>query len=127
MRTSSVTVSTFALLAFALASRACGGRDEPSPSDDAGTAQPAPTIPAAPTVSPPPSPLPSQVPPPEPPDGGDAGNGGAEGASGSDGGVTPAPPPSTGCMTNADCAPGLECEIENDHGVTTTACRPHGG
>jgi Cys-rich repeat protein len=31
------------------------------------------------------------------------------------------------CASNADCAPGLECEVELEHGVTTSFCKPHGG
>lgn len=31
------------------------------------------------------------------------------------------------CATSADCAAGLECEIEVEHGVTTAACVAHGG
>jgi hypothetical protein len=30
------------------------------------------------------------------------------------------------CTSNADCAPGFECEIENEHGATTSVCKPHG-
>lgn len=33
----------------------------------------------------------------------------------------------TACTTNADCAPGLECEVEVEHGVTTAFCKAHGG
>jgi hypothetical protein len=31
------------------------------------------------------------------------------------------------CTSSADCAPGLECETETEHGVTTSVCRAHGG
>lgn len=31
------------------------------------------------------------------------------------------------CATTADCAAGLECEVEVEHGGTTSTCRPHGG
>lgn len=33
----------------------------------------------------------------------------------------------TTCASAADCAPGLECEIEVEHGTTTSTCKPHGG
>lgn len=31
------------------------------------------------------------------------------------------------CATDADCATGLECEVELEHGTTTSWCQPHGG
>ena len=31
------------------------------------------------------------------------------------------------CKTNADCAVGLECEVEIENGVTTSTCKAHGG
>ncbi len=31
------------------------------------------------------------------------------------------------CTTDADCAAGLECETELEHGVTTSFCKAHGG
>lgn len=31
------------------------------------------------------------------------------------------------CATSADCAPGYECEVEIEHGVTTSFCKAHGG
>lgn len=31
------------------------------------------------------------------------------------------------CASNADCSPGLECEIELEHGTTTRTCQPHQG
>ncbi|APR81508.1 Hypothetical protein A7982_06857 [Minicystis rosea] len=31
------------------------------------------------------------------------------------------------CITSADCASGLECEVETEHGVTTSFCKAHGG
>lgn len=27
------------------------------------------------------------------------------------------------CSSSADCAPGLECEVEEEHGVTTALCK----
>lgn len=30
------------------------------------------------------------------------------------------------CSTDADCGAGLECEVEIEHGVTTSFCKPHG-
>lgn len=29
------------------------------------------------------------------------------------------------CASAADCSPGLECEIEVEHGTTTSTCQPH--
>lgn len=31
------------------------------------------------------------------------------------------------CTTDADCPAGQECEIETEHGVTTSFCKAHGG
>ncbi|NVB83609.1 MAG: hypothetical protein HOV81_34865 [Kofleriaceae bacterium] len=31
------------------------------------------------------------------------------------------------CTTSADCGAGLECEVEVEHGTTTSTCQPHGG
>lgn len=31
------------------------------------------------------------------------------------------------CTTAADCAAGLECEVEVEHGQTLSTCQPHGG
>jgi hypothetical protein len=31
------------------------------------------------------------------------------------------------CAVDADCPAGLECEIEEEHGTTTTFCKSHGG
>jgi hypothetical protein len=31
------------------------------------------------------------------------------------------------CATDADCAAGLECEIQVEGGVTTSYCKAHGG
>jgi hypothetical protein len=31
------------------------------------------------------------------------------------------------CATAGDCASGLECEVEVEHGSTTGVCRAHGG
>ncbi len=33
----------------------------------------------------------------------------------------------TACSSDADCPAGLECEIETEHGATTSYCKPHGG
>ena len=52
----------------------------------------------------------------------DDGSGSGSG-SGSDGGVGG----SFECETDADCGPGLECEIEEEHGTTWSFCKPHGG
>jgi hypothetical protein len=30
------------------------------------------------------------------------------------------------CSTNADCPAGLECEVEVEHGATSSFCKPHG-
>jgi hypothetical protein len=30
------------------------------------------------------------------------------------------------CEADNDCDPGLECEIEEEHGVTWSYCKPHG-
>ncbi len=29
------------------------------------------------------------------------------------------------CTSDADCGPGLECEVETEHGVTTSFCKAH--
>jgi Cys-rich repeat protein len=57
------------------------------------------------------------------PHGGD--DGGADG--GADGGTLPVEEGTQECATDADCGPGLECEIEDEHGVVTSWCQPHGG
>ena len=68
--------------------------------------------------------------------GGTAGGHGADDttASGADAGhgADDTPAPSTGttpagaaCATTADCATGLECEIDVEHGATTTTCMVH--
>ena len=31
------------------------------------------------------------------------------------------------CTASADCAPGLECELDVEHGATTSICKAHGG
>lgn len=31
------------------------------------------------------------------------------------------------CAADADCPSGFECEIEEEHGVTTSYCKSHGG
>lgn len=52
------------------------------------------------------------------------GNGTKDGSSDdSDGSATGG----SSCTTNADCAPGLECETEVEHGLTTSFCKKHGG
>lgn len=53
------------------------------------------------------------------PHGGDDGNSGSGNSGSSTQGAA--------CQSNADCAAGLECEIEVEHGVTTSVCKPHGG
>lgn len=53
--------------------------------------------------------------------GGSSGSGGSGGGSGVDAGTTTA-----SCVTDADCGPGLECEVETEHGVTTSWCKAHG-
>ncbi|MBX3210086.1 MAG: hypothetical protein KF764_33960 [Labilithrix sp.] len=50
--------------------------------------------------------------------------GGKDSDDDSDGGAASA---GGACATDADCAAGLECEIEVEHGVTTSFCKPHGG
>ncbi|MBN9168239.1 MAG: hypothetical protein J0I07_45345 [Myxococcales bacterium] len=48
---------------------------------------------------------------------------------GKDDGEVPAAgaaPSGAACTTDADCAPGLECELELEHGLTTAFCKPHG-
>lgn len=55
------------------------------------------------------------------PHGGDGGGGGG-------GGTDDPPGDGSGvCATDADCPAGLECEIEVEHGTTTSSCQPHGG
>jgi hypothetical protein len=44
-----------------------------------------------------------------------------------DGGSASASASGVGCSTDADCADGLECESELEHGVATSFCKPHGG
>jgi Cys-rich repeat protein len=51
------------------------------------------------------------------PHGGDDGSG--SGSGGGQAGDT--------CASDADCGTGLECEIEEEHGETTSWCQPHGG
>lgn len=51
------------------------------------------------------------------------GNGGAGGDDGSGGGAAEG----EACATNADCAAGLECEVQVENGVTTSVCKAHGG
>lgn len=57
------------------------------------------------------------------PHGGDDGGKNDGGASTSSGGAAAG----AACTTDADCASGLECETELEHGVTTSFCKPHGG
>ncbi len=52
------------------------------------------------------------------------GSGSGSGGGGTDGG---APPTEMTCASDADCPAGLECEIEDEHGTTTSFCKPHGG
>jgi hypothetical protein len=56
--------------------------------------------------------------------GGAAGSGGADDTPSTSTGTTPA---GAACATTADCAAGLECEIDVEHGGTTTVCHLHGG
>jgi hypothetical protein len=44
-----------------------------------------------------------------------------------DNGGTGTGPSGSTCTTDADCAAGLECEVEVEHGTTTSTCQPHGG
>jgi hypothetical protein len=65
--------------------------------------------------------------------GGGAASGGGGGAA--SGGADDDAGPSTGggaaagatCATSADCAPGLQCEVQVELGVTTSTCNAHGG
>lgn len=59
------------------------------------------------------------------PHGGDDGNGG--GSDDDNGDSTGTGMTGDTCASDADCAPGLECEIEIEHGQTTSFCKPHGG
>lgn len=54
---------------------------------------------------------------------GGSSDGGARDAGRSEASASDAGTSSTGCATNADCASGLECEVEHGAG----ACQPHGG
>lgn len=49
---------------------------------------------------------------------------GGGGSGADDGGV---PGGSAACTTDADCPAGEECEVELEHGQTTSSCKPHGG
>jgi Cys-rich repeat protein len=65
-------------------------------------------------------------------DGGSSGGGADDGAGGSSGGGADddaGAPASAGgaCQTSADCPTGFECEIQIEAGVTTSACKAHGG
>ncbi|MBL8621191.1 MAG: hypothetical protein JNK64_07810 [Myxococcales bacterium] len=56
------------------------------------------------------------------------GGGGGGGGSDDDGGVgTGTGTLGTDCTTDADCAVGLECEVEVEHGQTVSTCQPHTG
>jgi hypothetical protein len=68
--------------------------------------------------------------------GGGAASGGGGGAASGGGGADDDAGPSTSgggaaagatCATSADCAPGLECEVQVELGVTTSTCNAHGG
>jgi hypothetical protein len=63
------------------------------------------------------------------PHGGDgAGGGSDDGAGGSAGSDDDAgAPASAGCQTSADCPAGFECETQIENGVTSSACKAHGG
>lgn len=58
--------------------------------------------------------------------GGDDGTGGHHGGGNDDGGNGSATE-GQACSTDADCGGGLECEIEQQGGVSTSTCQPHGG
>ena len=55
--------------------------------------------------------------------------GGPDGGHGADDDAasTGTSPAGAACTTSADCAPGLECEVDVEHGGTTTVCHLHGG
>jgi Cys-rich repeat protein len=56
--------------------------------------------------------------------------GGSDGGHGADDDAaasTGTSPAGAACTTSADCATGLECEIDIEHGGTTTVCHLHGG
>ena len=55
--------------------------------------------------------------------GDDSGSGGAGGDDGGSGGASEG----QACVTSADCAAGLECEVQVENGVTTSVCKAHGG
>lgn len=59
------------------------------------------------------------------PHGGSGGGGGGGGSDDNPG--TGTGPSGSVCVTSADCAAGLECEVEIEHGQTTSTCQPHGG
>jgi len=58
--------------------------------------------------------------------GDDSGSSSGSGSSSSGSGSGTAVEGST-CSTNEDCAPGLECEVEVEQGVTSSFCKAHGG
>lgn len=49
------------------------------------------------------------------------------GGDGNDDGLGGSAPQGQTCTTDADCGAGLECEVEIEHGVTTSICKAHGG
>jgi len=66
--------------------------------------------------------------------GDDAGGAGGAGGDDNSAGGTGGDDTSTGsasegqaCVTSADCATGLECEVQVENGVTTSVCKVHGG
>ena len=62
--------------------------------------------------------------------GADDGTGGSDAGHGADDDAatsTGTSPAGAACTTSADCATGLECEIDIEHGGTTTVCHLHGG
>ncbi len=52
------------------------------------------------------------------------GNGHDAGAE-DDGDSGTSPSSAASCTSDADCGPGLECEVETEHGVTTSFCKAH--
>jgi hypothetical protein len=61
-------------------------------------------------------------------DHGGGGGGGADDDGGTATGTSPGTSPGTStCTTSADCPAGLECEVQVEHGVTTSTCKAHGG
>jgi Cys-rich repeat protein len=55
-------------------------------------------------------------------------NGGTDDIVGDDsGGTNGGAAEGAACQSSAECAAGLECEVEVEHGVTTSICKAHGG